>query len=326
MTNAFFSPSHVFSIGAATTMIVGPKKRMLLTESTAVLLDEQGLPLLYGNEAGVSTAHSVDTQRYPIMHGGNLQDIQKLSYLVKHWKRHIVTSLWRRIFPLSCIIVESVATHQTDRELMRTVFLQEGIFPVFIPGVLGVADSLSPRQAGRLACIVDIGASHTQFALVDSGALIASRSVPYAGRYLDQLIQLSLLKHSGIICSLRECERAKLAFSAGTPMLLRGKDRASAQILSRSLAEAQMQEMVAIFYRELGYALKTFIAELSPSLTTQVQEAGITVVGAMSQLPLLSRTLFDIVNVPVQSAARPTHSAALGVYSFVHRGESRAQD
>lgn len=159
--------------------------------------------------------------------------------------------------------------------------------------------------------VVDVGAGHTQVAVISLGGIVYSRNVKVGGDHMDAAIVRHLEHHHGITVGTSTANRLKDSLGTALPqknresMLIRGRDVDSG--FPRTVEVAQVDVGVALS-ESVQLIIDSVVASMEhtpPDLAADIANTGIVLVGGGSQLQDLDRAVGQATGLAVVLAEDP---------------------
>jgi rod shape-determining protein MreB len=159
--------------------------------------------------------------------------------------------------------------------------------------------------------VIDVGAGHTQIAVISLGGIVYSRSVKIGGDHMDQAIIRHLEQHHGLTIGTASANALKVSLGTALPvanqkkMEVRGRDVDSGFPRVVSVAQvdvgAALQEAVQLIVE----AVVASMEHTPPDLAADIAATGIVLVGGMAQLDGLDRAVGHATGLAVVVAEEP---------------------
>ncbi|MDX6613986.1 MAG: rod shape-determining protein MreB, partial [Blastocatellia bacterium] len=209
--SGFFTDELAVDLGTVNTLIYAPNQGIVLNEPSAVAIQKytgevvstgaQALKLL-GREP-----HDIEVHR-PIR-GGTIDNFEVTQKLLRAFIQRAHGSHPRRShmvigIPGAATPVERRAVRDAARDARagRVDLIDEGLAAAFGAG-LDVEDE-------HAHLIVDIGGGTTNIAIIASGGIVSSASLPGAGNAMDEAVRDYVRVQHGIQIGERTAERLKI--------------------------------------------------------------------------------------------------------------------
>jgi rod shape-determining protein MreB len=322
--SSFFADDLAVDLGTVNTVIFTPEQGIVLNEPSILAIHKYtrevlsvGTPALklLGREPNDTEVHR------PIKRGtiDSFEISQAfLRTLISRVQHHDHPKRSRLVIgvPGSSTPLEkrSVKDAARDAKAGRVDLVDEGL-----AAALGAGLDFENEQA-RL--IVDIGGGTTNIAILASGGVINSVSIPAAGNAMDESIRDYLRLRYAVQFGERTIERVKCALgSASTDHSDKQLDD-ELEIVGKQLANGAAQP-VAISAREVRNAVQPVVAEIisavrrviedaSPEVTADIYYAGVILTGGGSLLHGMCARMQGELNLNVTTPEDPLTTVALG--------------
>lgn len=186
----------------------------------------------------------------------------------------------------------------------RTVHLIEQPLAAAAGAGLPIAD-----PCGQM--VIDVGAGHTQVAVISLGGIVYSRNVKVGGDHMDAAIVRHLEHHHGVTVGLSTANKLKSAIGTALPqktregMLIRGRDVESG--FPRTVEVAQVDVGVALS-ESVQLIIDSVVASMEhtpPDLASDIAGTGIVLAGGGAQLQDIDRAIGHATGLAVVVAEDP---------------------
>lgn len=316
----FFVEHLAVDLGTVNTLICVPGQGVILNEPSVVALEKHsnevfavGRPAqkLLGREPR-------DIEVYRPMRGGTIDNFEvaqkmlkaflKLSRDGRHRRSHVVIGV-----PGSSTTIEQRSVREAARDARagRVDLVDEGL-----AAAAGAGIDLEDEHAHL---IVDIGGGTTNIALVASGGVISSRSIPVGGNEMDEAIRdFVRVKHS---MQIGECTAERIKRQLGTAdgsasdekeIELVGKVLTNGSGKSFWIGSSEVHEALQPALTEIVNAIRSVIEEAPPEVTADIYYSEVVLTGGGALLNGMTRRLQQELNLKVVLADDPLSAVALG--------------
>jgi rod shape-determining protein MreB len=323
----FFTDDLAIDLGTINTLIYAPGRGIVLNEPSAVAVHKYtGEVLAVGAEAYKMLGREPrDTEVHRPLRAGNIVNFEVAEKMLAafvnrvhggHTKRsHLVIGV-----PGSSTTLEqrSVRDAARDAKATRVDLVDEGL-------AAGLGAGLSFEDE-RAHLVVDIGGGTTNIAIVASGAVVNSMSLPAAGNTMDAAVHDYLRGKYAMEIGERTAEEVKVEL--GTARIFEdGKSETKnterrLEVVGKDLV-AGSAKAVEITSREIGEALEPVIAEIiagvrrvieesQPDVTADIYRTGIVLTGGGSLLDGIAERLQKETQLHTVIADDPLAAVALG--------------
>jgi rod shape-determining protein MreB and related proteins len=324
MLSGFFSDDLAIDLGTVNTIVYAPTQGVVLNEPSVLALHKytrevlsvgsQALKLL-GREPNDTEVHR------PIRRGAidNFEISQEFLRAVisrvqhnDHPKRsHLVIGVPGSSTPLERRSVKDAAR---DAKAGRVDLIDEGL-----AAALGAGLEFEDERAHL---VVDIGGGTTNIAILASGGVVSSVSLPAAGNSMDEAIQDYLRIRYAAQIGERSAERVKrelgLAWQTEsgdrTEMEIEvvGKQLANGMALPITINSKEVRGAIEPVLSEIISAVRRVIEDSKPEVTADIYYSGVTLTGGGALLSGMAERLQNDLNLRVSVPDDPLTTVALG--------------
>ena len=324
MLSGFFSDDLAIDLGTVNTIVYAPTQGVVLNEPSVLALHKYGGEVLsVGSQAlKLLGREPTDTEVHrPIRRGAidNFEISQKFLRAVisrvqhnDHPKRsHLVIGVPGSSTPLERRSVKDAAH---DAKAGRVDLIDEGL-----AAALGAGLDFDDEQAHL---VVDIGGGTTNIAILASGGVVSSVSVPAAGNAMDEAIQDYLRMRYAVQLGERRAEHVKrelgLAWESKSgerseiEMEVVGKQLANGAALPITINSREVSGALEPVLSEIISAVRRVIEDAKPEVTADIYYSGLTLTGGGALLSGMAERLQNELNLQVTTPADPLTTVALG--------------
>ena len=170
--------------------------------------------------------------------------------------------------------------------------------------------------------IVDIGGGTTNIAILASGGVVNSVSIPAAGNAMDESIRDYLRLRYAVQFGERTIERVKRELGSASadqwdPHLdveleIVGKQLANGAALPVSISAREVRNAVQPIVAEIISAVRRVIEDASPEVTADIYYSGVILTGGGALLHGMSGRMQGELNLNVTTPEDPLITVALG--------------
>mgnify|MGYP002877340589 CR=1 FL=1 len=166
--------------------------------------------------------------------------------------------------------------------------------------------------------VVDVGAGHTQIAVISLGGIVYSRAVKVGGDHMDSAIIRHLESHHGITVGTATAQRLKEQLGTALPQSnqkradVRGRDVDSGFPRAVSVAQVDVGAALAESVQLIVEAVLSSMEHTPPDLAADIAGTGIVLAGGVAQLDGLDRAIGHATGLPVVSAEDPACATVRG--------------
>ena len=322
--SSFFADDLAVDLGTVNTVIYTPEQGIVLNEPSILAIHKhsrevlsvgaQALKLL-GREPNDTEVHR------PIKRGAidNFEISQLfLRTLISRVQHHDHPKRSRLVIgvPGSSTPLErrSVKDAGRDAKAGRVDLIDEGL-----AAALGSGLEFDNEEA-RL--IVDIGGGTTNIAILASGGVINSVSIPAAGNAMDEAIKDYLRLRHAVHLGERTIERIKRELGSASvdqwdpnldqEMEIVGKQLANGSPLPVPISAREVRNAVQPVVAEIVSAVRRVIEDASPEVTADIYYSGVILTGGGALLHGMSERMQGDLNLRVTVPEDPLTTVALG--------------
>lgn len=323
----FFTDDLAIDLGTINTLIYAPGRGIVLNEPSAVAIHKYtGEVLAVGAEAYKMLGREPrDTEVHRPLRAGTIDNFEVAEKMLAafvarvhggHAKRsHLVIGV-----PGSSTTLEqrSVRDAARDAKATRVDLIDEGL-----AAGLGAGLAFDDERAHL---VVDIGGGTTNVAILASGAVIKSVSLPAAGTAMDAAIHDYMRGRHAIEIGERTAEEVKTELgTARLPaegdseakkterrMEVVGKDLVSGSAKAVEITSAEVGEALEPVLAEIFAGVRRAIEESQPDVTADIYHTGIILTGGGALLDGMSERLQQETQLHTVVAEDPLAAVALG--------------
>ena len=331
--SGFFSEDLAIDLGTVNTIVYTPAEGVVLNEPSVVAIHKHSREILsVGSQAlKLLGREPNDTEVHrPIKRGAidnseiSQQFLREVISRVQHndhpKRSHLVIGVPGSSTPLER---RSVKDAGRDAKATRVDLIDEGL-----AAALGAGLEFDDEEA-RL--VVDIGGGTTNIAILASGGVINSVSLPAAGNAMDDAIRDYLRLRYAVQFGERVVERVKRELGSAWDDLQDRSDDKEMEIVGKQLANGAPLPVI-IDSREVRIALKPVLSEIvsavrrviedaSPEVTADLYYSGLILTGGGSLLSGMAERLQGDLNLRVTVPEDPLTTVALGAGRLLHDAE-----
>lgn len=322
--SSFFADDLAIDLGTVNTVIYTPEQGVVLNEPSILAIHKHsreilsvGAPALklLGREPNDTEVHR------PIRRGAidnfeiSQQFLRALISRVQHHdhpkRSHLVIGVPGSSTPLERRSVKDAAR---DAKAGRVDLIDEGL-----AAALGAGLDFDNEQAHL---IVDIGGGTTNIAILASGGVVNSVSVPAAGNAMDDAIRDYLRLRYAVQFGERTIERVKRELGSASAdqwderlndeLEIVGKQLANGAALPIAISAREVRNAVQPVVAEIISAVRRVIEDASPEVTADIYYSGLILTGGGALLHGMSTRLQSDLNLRVTIPEDPLITVALG--------------
>ena len=316
--SSIFTDDLAIDLGTVNTLIFAPDRGVVLNEPSAVAIHRYtGEVLEVGREAYKMLGREPkDVEVFRPVRGGTIENFDAVEKMLKafisragvgaHRRSHVVIGV-----PGSSTTLEqrSVRDAARDAKATRVDLVDEGLCAALGAGLR--------QDDERAHLVVDIGGGTTNVAIIASGAVVSSHSVPAAGNAMDQAVCDYVRSKYEMQIGERMAESVKQALGS-----VNGEGEGRMEIVGKQLTDG-LAKAVEITSAEVGEALEPVVAEIiagarraieesKPDVTADIYQRGLILTGGGALLGGMAERLQKELRLHVAVADDPLTAVALG--------------
>ena len=318
----FFSEDLAIDLGTVNTIVYAPAEGVVLNEPSVLALHKySGEVLSVGSQAlKLLGREPNDTEVHRPIRRGTIDEFEVSQKFLRavisrvqhhdHPKRsHLVIGVPGSSTPLERRSVKDAAR---DAKAVRVDLIDEGL-----AAALGAGIDFEDEQA-RL--VVDIGGGTTNVAILASGGVVSSVSLPAAGNAMDEGIRDYLRVRYAVQIGERTAERVKRELGVAwnifdTPvkeMEIVGKQLANGAAKPITISSTEVRGALEPVLSEIVSAVRRVIEDAKPEVTADIYYSGVTLTGGGALLSGMADRLQSDLNLQVKVAEDPLTTVAVG--------------
>lgn len=322
--SSFFADDLAIDLGTVNTIIYTPTQGVVLNEPSILAVHKYTREVL---SVGASALKLLgrepnDTEVHrPIRRGAidnfevSQQFLRALISRVQHHdhpkRSHVVIGVPGSSTPLERRSVKDAAR---DAKAGRVDLIDEGL-----AAALGAGLAFDDEQAHL---IVDVGGGTTNIAILASGGVVNSVSVPAAGNAMDDAIRDYLRLRYAVQFGERTIERVKRELGSASAdqwdqrlddeLEIVGKQLANGAALPITINAREVRNAVQGVVAEIISAVRRVIEDASPEVTADIYYSGLILTGGGALLHGMSDRLQGDLHLQVTIPEDPLTTVALG--------------
>ena len=322
--SSFFADDLAIDLGTVNTVIYTPEQGVVLNEPSILAVDRYSREVL---SVGASALKLLgrepnDTEVHRPIRRGTINNFevsqQFLCALISrvqhhdHPKRsHLVIGVPGSSTPLERRSVKDAAR---DAKAGRVDLIDEGL-----AAALGAGLDFDNEQAHL---IVDIGGGTTNIAILASGGVVNSVSVPAAGNAMDNAIRDYLRLRYAVQFGERTIERVKRELGSASAdqwdaglndeMEIVGKQLANGAALPIAISAREVRNALQPVVAEIISAVRRVIEDASPEVTADIYYSGLILTGGGALVHGMSDRMQTDLTLRVTIPEDPLTTVALG--------------
>ena len=322
--SGFFSDDLAIDLGTVNTVVYEPARGIVLNEPSVLALHKyNGEVLSVGSPAlKLLGREPNDIEVHRPIRRGAIDDFEISQKFLRavisrvqqhdHPKRsHLVIGVPGSSTPLERRSVKDAAR---DAKAGRVDLIDEGLAAAFGAGL-----DFEDEQAHL---VVDIGGGTTNIAILASGGVITSVSLPAAGNAMDEAIRDYLRVRYAVQLGERTAERVKKELGLACAGISGERDEMEIEVIGKQLANGAALP-VKICAREVRSALEPVLSEIisavrrviedaKPEVTADIYYSGVILTGGGALLRGMAERAQNDLNLRVTTPEDPLTTVAVG--------------
>jgi len=320
--SGFFSNDLAIDLGTVNTIVYAPEQGVLLNEPSMLALHKySGDVLCVGSEAVKLLGREPnDTEIHRPIRRGAIDEFDVSQKFLRellnrvhnngHSKRtHVVIGVPGSSTPLERRSVRDAAR---DAKVGRVDLIDEGL-----AAGLGAGLDFLNEQAHL---VVDIGGGTTNIAILASGGIITSVSLPAAGQAMDEAIRDYLRVRYAVVLGERTAENVKkelgmagdVNLNQPKEMQIVGKQLRNGAALPLTVTSQEVRVALEPVLSEIISAVRRVIEDSKPEVTADIYYTGIILTGGGALLHGMPQRLQNELNLEVTVPDDPLTTVAFG--------------
>ncbi|MDX6575179.1 MAG: rod shape-determining protein MreB [Blastocatellia bacterium] len=322
--SGFFSEDLAIDLGTVNTIVYAPTQGVVLNEPSVLAIHKYSREVLsVGSQAlKLLGREPNDTEVHRPIRRGAIDNFEISQMFLRalisrvqhndHPKRsHLVIGVPGSSTPLERRSVKDAAR---DAKAGRVDLIDEGL-----AAGLGAGLNFEEEQAHL---VVDIGGGTSNVAILASGGVVTSVSVPAAGNAMDEAIRDYLRLRYAVQIGERTAEQVKKELGLAWDYKYGEQSQKEMQIVGKQLANGAALP-ITINAREVSGALEPILAEIistvrrviedaKPEVTADLFYSGVTLTGGGALLGGMTERFENDLNLSVSLPEDPLTTVALG--------------
>jgi rod shape-determining protein MreB len=322
--SSFFADDLAIDLGTVNTLIYAPERGIVLSEPSAVAIHK------YTNEVFAVGAEAYkmlgreprDTEVHRPIRGGTIENFEVAEKMLAAFINRVHNGQLKRSHlvigvPGSSTSLEqrSVRDAARDAKATRVDLVDEGL-----AAALGAGLDFEDERAHL---IVDIGGGTTNVAIIASGAVVSSISLPAAGNAMDEAIHHYVRGKHSMLIGERTAEEVKMELGTANSLSTEqeteerrtevvGKDLVDGSAKAVEISNREVCEAIEPVLAEIVTGVRRVIEDSQPGVTADIYHTGIILTGGGSLLGGMSERLQKELRLHVVMADEPLATVALG--------------
>ncbi|HYP52810.1 MAG TPA: rod shape-determining protein [Pyrinomonadaceae bacterium] len=317
----FFTDQLAIDLGTVNTLVYAPERGVVLSEPSAVAINKYtGEVLCVGSEAYKMLGREPhDTEVHRPLRGGSIDNYEAAEKMLAtfiaraqanhHQRSHMVIGV-----PGSSTALEQRSVRDAARSVKAT---RVDLVDAGLAAALGAGLEFDDERAHL---VVDIGGGTTNIAIIASGAVVSSHSLPVAGNHMDEAVRDYVRNHYEMQLGERTAEQVKKEL--GSALKCEGSEARRLEVVGKQVTDG-MAKAVEIGSDEVCEALDPVISEIvagarraseeaKPDVTADIYQTGLILTGGGALLSGMSERLQKELRLHVAVADEPLACVALG--------------
>lgn len=316
--SSIFTDDLAIDLGTVNTLIFAPDRGVVLNEPSAVAIHRYtGEVLEVGAEAYKMLGREPkDVEVFRPVRGGTIENFDAVEKMLKafigralgggHRRSHVIIGV-----PGSSTTLEqrSVRDAARDAKATRVDLVDEGLCAAFGAGLR--------QDDERAHLVVDIGGGTTNVAIIASGAVVSSHSLPAAGNTMDQAIIDYVRSKYEMQLGERTAENIKKQLGNVGPdcegkLEIVGKQVTDGLAKVVELGASEVREALEPVVVEIIAGARRAIEESKPEVTADIYQTGLIMTGGGALLGGMAERLQKDLRLHVAVADDPLAAVAHG--------------
>lgn len=319
----FFTDDLAIDLGTVNTLIYVPERGVVLNEPSAVAIHKHtGEVLDVGMDAyKLLGREPKDVNVYRPIRNGTIDNFEATEKMLAAFIRRVLGGSHKRSHmvigvPGSSTPIEqrSVRDAARDAKATRVDLVDEGL-----AAALGAGLSFDDERAHL---VVDIGGGTTNVAIIASGAVVSSQSLPVAGNAMDEAIRDYVRAKFEMQIGERSAENLKKELGAAGSAHFADEEVKKIEVVGKQLTDG-LAKVVEISSEEISEALEPVLSEIvagarraiedsKPDVTADIYETGLILTGGGALLRGMAERLQKELRLHVAVAEEPLAAVAHG--------------
>jgi len=322
--SSFFSDDLAIDLGTVNTIVYAPMQGVVLNEPSVLALNKySGEVLSVGSQAlKLLGREPNDTEVHRPIRRGAIDNFE----ISQQFLRTLISRVQHHDHPKRSHLVIGVRGSSTllerrpvkdaarDAKAGRVDLIDEGL-----AAALGAGLDFEDEQAHL---VVDIGGGTTNIAILASGGVISSVSLPAAGNAMDEAIQDYFRMRYTVQIGERTAERVKRELGQACQSKTDDRSKLEIEVVGKQLANGAALP-ITICSREVSGTLESVLSEIisavrrviedaKPEVTADIYYSGVTLTGGGALLSGMAERLQNDLNLRVSVPEDPLTTVALG--------------
>jgi rod shape-determining protein MreB len=316
--SSIFTDDLAIDLGTVNTLIFAPDRGVVLNEPSAVAIHRYtGEVLEVGAEAYKMLGREPkDVEVFRPVRGGTIENFDAVEKMLKafigralgggHRRSHVIIGV-----PGSSTTLEqrSVRDAARDAKATRVDLVDEGLCAAFGAGLR--------QDDERAHLVVDVGGGTTNVAIIASGAVVSSHSLPAAGNAMDQAIIDYVRAKYEMQIGQRSSENIKkqlgnVGENCEGRMEIIGKQVTDGLARVVEIEATEVREALEPVVADVVAGARRAIEESKPEVTADIYQTGLILTGGGALLGGMAERLQKDLRLHVAVADDPLAAVARG--------------
>lgn len=219
------------------------------------------------------------------------------------------------IVPTSATEVQQLAL--TD-VLIKSGFRSSFLIPKPIAVASGAGFDVFSRDP---SFVIDMGAGLFEIAIIIMGGVVQSKVIKEAGIHMDKQVQNYLKFKSGIVVGDQTAEDVKIKLlsfdDTKDSLVVRGKSIENNLPKECKVTRKEIMEALSSHINRLIEGIKEIIEIAPPEVIDGIIKSGMTLTGAMANIPGLATYISEATEFKVNVAPRPEDASIIGLMKLL---------
>src|SRR5215210_8165774 len=316
--DSIFSEDLAIDLGTVNTLVYAPGRGVVLNEPSAVAIHKYtGEVLAVGTEAYKMVGRvPKDAEVFRPVKSGTIENFEATEKMLVAFIRRVQDDRLKRSHmvvgvPGSSTTLEqrSVRDAARDAKAARVDLVDEGLCAALGAGLR--------QDDERAHLVVDIGGGTTNVAIIASGAVVSSHSLPAAGNAMDQAICDYVRSKYEMQLGARSAENIKMQLgNVGEDcegrMEIVGKQLTDGLAKVVEIEASDVREALEPVVSEIVAGARRAIEESKPEVTADIYQTGLILTGGGALLGGMAERLQKELRLHVAVADDPLAAVAQG--------------
>lgn len=319
---SIFSNDLAIDLGTANTVVIVPKRGIVLNEPSVVAVKANSNQVLAAGRRAKEmlgkTPESIVACRP--MREGVIANFELTEAMLRYFIREVHDNRRTIVRPRMIIGVPSGIT-QVERRAVEDSAKQAGareVYPIMQPMAAAIGAGLPVHNpAGSM--VVDIGGGTTQVAVISLKDVVFCRSVRIGGDEMDRAIVHYVKRKYNLLIGERTAEMIKIEIGTVLPengiekVEVKGRDLVTGVPKTITLTNVEVNESLLEVTASILEVIRLALENTPPELSSDLVDTGIVMAGGGSLLRGLDKLISRETGLPVRIADDPLFCVVKGV-------------